>query len=378
LNQFWTRRWPVGLAVLAVLLLSVSGCAGGAAQPTSWMGLTIVGERLYAADLEQVVALNVADGEPLWAFPDDPQEEKRGVFHVTPAVSGGYVIVASQMPGSGFLSQPSNVVWALDADTGRKLWRFDGAAGQYIEGGSTSDGVFVIGNSDGNVYALDVESGTLRWTFETGHRVWATPLIVSDIVYIGSMDRHLYALRLSDGEELWRFHAEGEGAFAGTPALRDDTLYIGAFDDWLYAVDAHTGTERWRFAGENWFWGSPAVYSDTVYAADVNGNVYAVHADTGELIWRQPLDTAVRAGPALTEDGSTLFVGSQSGTLYALDSADGFVLWQRASEEGQLLSSSVVSGSLVYEPLLYGPYRIWALHVDNGREMWTYPRVVEE
>ena len=375
MNQSWTRRWPIGLAVLMALLLSVSGCAGGAAQPTSWMGLTIVGERLYAADLEQVVALNVADDELLWAFPDDPKEERRGTFHVTPAVSEGYVIVASQVPGSGFLSQPSNVVWALDADTGSKLWRFDGAAGQYIEGGAISDGVFVIGNSDGHVYALDVESGVLKWAFETGHRVWATPLIVSDIVYIGSMDRHLYALDLSKGEVRWDFNAVG--AFASTPALRDDTLYIGAFDDRLYAVDAHTGTERWHFPGENWFWGSPAVYSDTVYAADVNGNIYAVDAETGEQIWHQPLGAQVRAGPVLAEDGSMLFVGSQNGTLYALDVADGFVLWPREGE-GQVLSTPVVDGSLVYEQLLHGPYRIRALHVDNGREMWTYPHVVEE
>ena len=92
-----------------------------------------------------------------------------------------------------------------------------------------SDGVFVIGNSDKNVYALDVDSGDLKWQFETGHRVWATPLIEGDTVYIGSMDHHLYALRLSNGEELWKFAAPGGGAFAGTPALQDGTLYIGTF-----------------------------------------------------------------------------------------------------------------------------------------------------
>lgn len=341
----------------------------------SWTGLTVVGERLYAADLEQARALNAADGEPVWAFPKDPKEEKRGTFYVTPSVGEEYVVVASQIPGGGFLSQPRNIVWALDAETGRELWRFDGAAGQYVEGGAIGGDLFVIGNSDGNLYALDVKSGALRWVFETGHRVWATPLIVSDTVYIGSMDRHLYALRLSDGQVRWDFHAEG--AFAGTPALRDDTLYIGAFDDRLYAIDTHTGTERWRFAGENWFWGSPVVYSDTVYATDVNGNVYALDAETGQQIWHQPLGVPVRAGPALAEDGSRLFVGSQNGTLYALDAADGFVVWSSESE-GQMLSTPVVSGSVVYGTLIYGSHRIRALHVDNGREVWAYPRVVEE
>jgi len=373
LDQSWMRRWPSVLAVLA-LLLSASGCTGGAGQPTSWTGLTVVGERLYAADLEQVVALNVADGRPLWTFPDDPAGEKRGVFYVTPAVGEGCVIVASQVPGGGFFSQPRDIVWALDADNGSILWHFDGAAGQYVEGGAISGGVFVIGNSDGNIYALDVESGALKWVFETGHRVWATPLIVSDLVYIGSMDRRLYALDLSDGEVRWVFYAEG--AFASRPVLRDDTLYIGAFDDRLYAVDALMGTERWRFPGENWFWGGPAVYDHTIYAADVNGNVYAVDAKTGEQIWHKPLDVPVRAGPTLTGDGSRLFVGGQNGTLYALDTADGFMPWSRESE-GQALSTPVVSGSVVYDAQINGPYRIRALYVDNGREVWTYPPVVE-
>jgi outer membrane protein assembly factor BamB len=375
LKQSWTQRWPIALAVLAALLLGLSGCAGGAVRPMGWTGLTVVGERLYAADLEQVRALNAADGEPLWAFPKDPKEDGRGTFQVTPAVDEGVVIVASQMPATGFLSQPKNVVWALDRDTGGLLWHFDGAAGQYVEGGALSGDLFIIGNSDGNVYALDVESGNLRWVFETGHRVWATPLITSDIVYVGSMDRHLYALNASDGAVRWDLHATG--AFASQPALRDDTLYIGAFDDWLYAVDAHTGIERRRFAGENWFWGGPMVHDDIVYAADVNGNIYAVDADSGEQVWHQPLDTPVRAGPAVAEDGSKLFVGSQDGMLYALDAADGFVLWSIESE-GQVLSTPVVSGSVVYEALLYGPHRIRALHVDNGREIWAYPHAVEE
>lgn len=365
------------MAVLVALIVSVSGCTGGAVRPTSWTGLTVVGEVLYAADLEQIVALNAADGKPLWVFPQDPKEDKRGIFYVTPAVDEALVIVASQIPASGFLGQPRNVVWALDRDTGGLLWHFDDATDQYVEGGAIGGDIFVIGNSDGYVYALDVESGALRWVFETGNSVWATPLIVSDRVYIGSMDRHLYALRLSDGQELWRFHAEEDGAFAGTPALRDDTLYISAFDDRLYAVDANTGTKRWHLASENWFWGSPIVYSDTLYATDVDGYVYAVDAETGEPIWQQSLHTPVRAGPALVEDGSQLFVGGENGTLYALDTADGFVLWSQGSE-GQVLSRPVVSGPTVYISLIQGPHRIWARHVDNGYEMWAYPRAVEE
>jgi outer membrane protein assembly factor BamB len=341
----------------------------------SWTGFTIVGQTLYAADLEQVKALDTADAEPLWAFPRDPKSARAGLFYVTPAVGEEHVIVASEAPAAGFLSQARHVVWALDRE-GRDLWSFDGAEGQYVEGGALSGDTFVIGNSDGSVYALNVETGSLRWKFKTGHRVWATPLIVSDVVYVGSMDRHLYALRLSDGTVIWDFH--GGGAFAGTPALQDGTLYIGSFDDKLYAIDAETGSEVWRFAGQNWFWGGPLVYDDTVYAVDVSGNVYAVDAGTGEQAWRQELVTSddkpspVRAPLALSEDGTILFVGSREGTLYALDpSEQGRTIWDRQGQ-GQLLSSPVVSGTVVYEARILGDERLRALHVDNGREVWTY------
>lgn len=380
MERFRTWRWPITLAVLAALLLGTSGCAGGSVRAASWTGLTIAGDTLYAADLERVVALNAEDAELLWAFPMDPTEDSRGVFYITPAVDDEHVIVASQMPPTGFLGHARNMVWALEREDGRLLWSFDDAEGQYIEGGAIGGGLFVIGNSDGHIYALDVESGAPRWTFKTGHRVWATPLIVEDTVYIGSMDRRLYALRLSDGAELWRFPADGDaasGAFASAPVLQDGVLYIGAFDNHLYAVSADTGAERWRFEGANWFWGSPAVYGDAVYAADVDGNVYAINAQTGAQMWTQALGSPVRAGLTLTEDGSMLFVGSQDGALHALDTADGFELWPRESE-GQLLSAPVVSESVVYELLLYGPYRMRALYVENGREVWTYTPIAEE
>jgi outer membrane protein assembly factor BamB len=381
LNRSWIYRLTLTLVVFSALLLGTSGCAGGSARATSWTGLTVAGERLYFADLQQIAVINAADGDVLWTFPANPKEEQLGSFYVTPAVDETHVIVASEIPARGFLSQPTYAVWAIDPETHRDLWHFDDATAPFIEGGAIGDGIFLIGNSNGYVYGLDVETGAQKWPpFRTEHRVWATPLIVDDTVYVGSMDRHLYALRLSDGKELWRFPAGGsmtdagpvKGAFASMPVLREDTLYVGAFDDRVYAIDAATGRERWRFEGENWFWGSPAVHNDVVYVVDVAGNVYALEADSGERVWYKPLDAPVRAGPALAEDGSKLFIGSENGTLYALDTSDGFVMWSR-EDEGQVLSAPVVDGSVVYESRVFGSFRLRALHVDNGRDIWVYP-----
>lgn len=375
MNRVRIQRWPMVLAMLAVLLLGMNGCAGGS-RASSWAGLTVAEGKLYAADITQVTVLEAENSEEVWTYPRNPEDNNQGSFYATPTVGDERVFVTSQIQTSGFISQRENTVWALDAETGQELWRFEGASGQYVEGGALSDGIFVIGNDDGNVYALDAEDGSLKWTFETGDRVWATPLIESNVVYIGSMDRHLYALNLENGQKRWDFQTQG--AFAGTPALKDNTLYIGAFNDVLYAINAETGTELWRFDdSEDWFWGSPVIHSDTVYATNVVGNVYALDAESGEEKWQQALETPVRAGPALSEDGSKLFVSAENGVLYALDTTDGFEMWIDESE-GRALARPIVSNSTVYKALIYGPQRIRALHTDNGREVWAYPPVEEE
>jgi len=381
LNQAWTKRWPIVLAMLAVLILATSGCAGGV-RASSWTGLTIVAERLYVADLQQARAMDATTGQTIWTFPRNPEEGNRGLFYATPTVSDdGQVFFASQLVTGGFISQRRSIVWALDAEDGGELWRFEGATDMYVEGGALGEDIFVIGNGDGNVYALDREDGTLRWTFETGDQVWATPLIVSDTVYVGSMDRTLYALNLNDGKLKWEFN--GDGAFGAQPALEAGTLYIGAFDDVVYAIDIESGSERWRFPGEDWFWGSPAVSRGTVYAVDVKGRVYALDAANGEEVWNKNLVTdqnqpvPVRAGPTLDSSGDRLFVSAESGTLYALDTADGFVEWSMPAE-GRGLSEPVLSDSLVYQSLVLGDARVRALEAEEGREAWSFPPPQEE
>ena len=51
-----------------------------------------------------------------------------------------------------------------------------------------------FGSGDHHVYAVDAGSGALRWKFETGNVVHASPAVADGVVYIGSWDRNLYAL----------------------------------------------------------------------------------------------------------------------------------------------------------------------------------------
>ena len=86
--------------------------------------------------------------------------------------------------------------------------------------------------------------------FETGDKVWGTPYISGDTLYIGSFDKKLYALSSADGSTKWEFKTEG--AIVATPLVYDNTVYIGSFDRHLYALDPADGSLRWKFLAENW------------------------------------------------------------------------------------------------------------------------------
>jgi outer membrane protein assembly factor BamB len=365
------RRFPLlWLVPIVLVVLLLGGCAGGV-RATNWTTLVLHDGTLYAADLEQVRALDAGTGQETWAFPAQPDLRQYGPFYTVTLLDDETLMVTSyERPGGGFFARSVGVLRALQRNSGREVWSQPFAAmGEFVAPGAAGDGIFVIGNSDGNVYALRVADGTLAWTFPTRNRVWAAPLVVSDTVYIASLDHHLYALDLQTGALRWQFQAGG--AMTDRPLFLNDTLYIGSFDHNIYALRPADGTEAWRFTGANWFWGTPAGDGDRLYAADVNGNVYALDAATGTEIWRSQVEGTVRLGPALNPDGKRLLVASENGTLFGLDTSDGFVLWQQ-SGQGQI-GSMIIDGDRVYITRINAPQRVQSFYVETGRPIWSYP-----
>ncbi len=51
-----------------------------------------------------------------------------------------------------------------------------------------------VGSEDHYVYALDAQTGERLWRYETGGYVFASPAVADGVVYVGSVDDYLYAL----------------------------------------------------------------------------------------------------------------------------------------------------------------------------------------
>jgi polyvinyl alcohol dehydrogenase (cytochrome) len=181
----------------------------------------------------------------------------------------------------------------------------------------------------------------VKWAFRTGAIITAQTSVATitvpgegeiSVAFIQSWDHTMYALRMSDGSELWRFDTEvGDGVSypnVGSVHVEDlggvDFLFFGAGQN-VFRLDAATGTEIWRFQagtgcedppglcgfnGErNEVETSPLVVDGKViFGMDTNdretgkGGAYAVDVDDGRLVWFFDLESGSTCSPDPGDD----------------------------------------------------------------------------
>lgn len=366
----WTK-----VLVFAVVLAALSGCAGGM-RHESWPGLTVDEGTIFAANLERMQAFNADTGKLLWSYPDEA-EKGSGPFYSTPVLvkdygTNGLLLTAGYKDKTVY----ALALGASRAERPDLAWQFTSAAGQYVGSGAVAGGMFIIGNGDGKVYALDLDSGAEVWHFATKDRVWATPVIVNDTVYIVSLDHNLYAVDLATGTERWRLARDG--AIAATPVLIDGYLWVGDFSGTLAQVDIASQSIVWTYHVDDWLWATPLVDGATLYFADVGGYVYALNTATREMIWREPahIDDVIHGRPALSADGNLLYVaGYEKGIIHALDAATGVEMnWGTVVRSpGRLPGDLVTDGVRLYAMPIQVSSRLQAFDPETGKLLWVYP-----
>lgn len=216
--------------------------------------------------------------------------------------------------------------------------------------------VAFVGSQDGRVYALNANTGAAIWTSPVlGDMVQGAPGGIftafggaHDLVLIGSRNSSsantFYGLNLADGTVAWSFTNGGGGAaigvIGGTPSVDWTNLRV------YFA-------SRARGSGSN----------NTVWCLSFN-------AGSASLLWARAIGDV---DSSLILDGTTVYVGTNSGEVHALDAATGANLWAApfATNDG------AVKGYLWPRPSTNQLYfatntKVWAV-VDNGAtasELW--------
>ena len=111
------------------------------------------------------------------------------------------------------------------------------------------------------------------WTFATLGNIYSSPAVADGKLYIGSIDRNVYALDAASGQLVWNYTTQD--LVRSSPAVADGKLYIGSRDHNIYALNAANGELIWNYTTDNFVYSSPTVADGKVYVGSWDGKVYA-------------------------------------------------------------------------------------------------------
>ncbi len=180
------------------------------------------------------------------------------------------------------------------------------------------DGVVYVATTDGSLHAL--EDGDRVWEFETEARIEASPAVSDDgVVAIANDDGEVYGVDVEDGRESWDF--EIDDWIRSPLAYADGDFYVGGRDGYLHRLDAEWGDRVWSYETDNEIRGKPAVIDDSVYITTRGGNVHRVTVEDGERVRSTSQADDCRSSPAVGygDNGHVVYFGTEDGTVHSVE-----------------------------------------------------------
>lgn len=247
------------------------------------------------------------------------------------------------------------------------------------------DGFAYVGTTSGHLSAVQLSDGKVAWHFHAGRPIFGGALATADAVYFACENGYLFKLARADGKELWRYDLGGERVdrflpdpneqrvdgydFSGpAPVLADGVIYIGSADGSLHAVKADSGERVWRFASKGQVRTTAALSGANVVFSTLAGLAHAVERATGKEVWKFNAEIAGLTSPAVI--GGRVIFGARNSLLYGLDPATGAVQW-RNSFWGSWIESTATDGGDGLAYLGSSDFRrIVCLDPQDGRVVW--------
>ena len=207
------------LPLLFGVLLFLAGCVEARTAATEgWSGVTVYNGYAYIGTEDaRIIQLDAQTGVPRSAPFAAPQDDEAGfpAFYGTPTISGGLL----------FAGGYHGMAYAMRAETLDGVRSFEVAGNPLTKGIAGSvvpvgDSVVIAAAEDANegrIYVLEAETMVEECRYpaqgeDPVGQIWSTPAVVNGVVFVGSMDHRLHAVRVDDCSPVWDEPANLHGA----------------------------------------------------------------------------------------------------------------------------------------------------------------------
>jgi outer membrane protein assembly factor BamB len=264
--------------------------------------------------------------------------------------------------GVHFPLGPLRQRWRVRAT--ERVWNYQTRAGVWSSSAAIARVgrrvVIFAGHYDRNLYAFDAKDGRRRWKFPTGGVPTEAPTVAlldgRPAVLFTSTDRCLYAVRADTGKPLWVFETYPwkdtvQPAVGSSPVVVDcDGRTRIIFTIWnsdkdpsqplqrgeLIALDVSSPDRAvWRVELGTTPLSSPALASDpegtVLIVASLDGKLRGMDAVSGATLWEFTAGAQFGGTPSVGRCGAELaaFVGDRFGSVHAIATRSGSLLWTR-------------------------------------------------
>lgn len=269
---------------------------------------------------------------------------KAGDYVFTPAIVDSALFAAG---GKGDVAR---------YDDGALRWKID--TNTLLSGGVGSDGKrVVVGSPKGEVIALDAGSGKELWRARVTSDILAAPAVSDQLVVVRSGDNRLFAFDANDGKRLWIYQRQTPPLSLRTfaaPLIDGNYVFAGFPGGKLVAVTINNGAVAWegtvaipkgtteldRVAD---IVSAPVLAGRTICAVAFQGRVACFDLESGNLAWSREMSSAA----GLAVDSRYVYVSDDRGAVHALDLASGASIWKQDKLLHRQVSAPAARGRLV-------------------------------
>src|SRR6516225_10242438 len=258
-----------------------------AKEPSNWLTYSRDYSGRRYSPLDQVNTGNVGKLHIAWIR----QVAEADTFETSPIA----------VDGALFVTEPPNVVEALDATTGRTLWSYHKELPKDLRlcCGKVNRGLAILGNTvyyasiDAHLIALDARTGAVRWDvtmadYKSGYSSTGAPLAVKDKIITGMAGGEYGVRGFIDGYDArtgvraWRFWTVPAPGEQGSQTWAGDSLKNGSATTWVTgAYDPEQNLVLWGTGNPGPDWNGDNRKGDNLYS----DCLVALDGDTGRLKW---------------------------------------------------------------------------------------------
>jgi len=171
-----------------------------------------------------VYALYESNGSIAWTY-----DTKAKSVPSSPSIHGGNVFISNSK---------QMIVYALNANTGAKVWERNVSGGATLNGiyssAAVHNGVVFVTTKNGAIYALNESSGSVVWNKPISSKfISSSPTISDGKIIFGGDEGFLYVLDEATGDLVWKY--ETMAVMTSSPAVCNGYILIGGKDHMLYA-----------------------------------------------------------------------------------------------------------------------------------------------